>query len=234
MRQCSWLAVFRGVASVGLLGGLAVLVGCGTGEYEKRLSGRDARLKAQALARFADLGNEQKLPGANVSFRVPKKMSALTSGDPRRLTPGLLPLPDGHQTFEGFIQDSTGGQLPYYCYVGVLPVPLQQLTAQMQAAFTAAKANGSVNWADAQAESPDGEVSQWKKLRLPANQVFYYKKKDGQSQYPNMPGVLELYLGDAGKSTVFIIWRLPTSIENNVELARLAPLVNGCVKAEKQ
>ncbi|MEN6406293.1 MAG: hypothetical protein ABFC77_07470 [Thermoguttaceae bacterium] len=234
MQHFSFSAVHRAVVSVLLPCGLAMLIGCGTGEYEKRLAGRDARLKAQAVARFADLGNEQNLASTNVSFRIPKKMTALSSGDQRRMNAGALPIPDAHQTYEGFVQDSTGGQLPYYCYVGVLPVPLQQITSQMQTVLTAAKLNGSLNWTDVQAESPDGEVSTWKKLRLQTNQDFYYKTKDGQSQYPNVPGMLEFYLRDAGKSVIFVIWRMPTSIEPNVELARLAPLVNGCVKAEKK
>ena len=135
---------------------LTVLVGCGTSEYERRLSGRDARLKAQSAAKFNDMGDAQKLADTNVSVRGPKKMTALSEGkdDPRRIKPGDIPIPGLKQTYEGLVQDSTGGQLPFYCYVGVIPTPMQQLVAQIQTGLSAAKMNGPFNWTDLQAETP--------------------------------------------------------------------------------
>jgi hypothetical protein len=65
------------------------------------------------------------------------------------------------------------------------------------------------------------------------NQDFYYKSKNGQEQFSPQPGVLEVYLNDAGGQVVTVAWRMPASIEPNVGLAKLAPLVAGSVSAKK-
>jgi len=209
---------------------LLALLGCGTDEYERRLAGRAARLQAQHAAKFNELGDPQDVAGANIAVRLPKSMTVLTEGkdSSRRIKPGAIPLPGLKLTCEGFVQDSEGGQLPYYCYVGAVDAPLKELTTQIQGAL-AGMVSGPLQWTDLQAETPAGPKIAWRKMRIAFDQEFYYRTKDGQDQYPTVPGTLELYLQDAGPRTAIVAWRMPAGIEQNVGLDRLAPLVAGCV-----
>ena len=47
-----------------------------------------------------------------------------------------------------------------------------------------------------------------------------------------MDGVLEIYLYEKGAQVVIVAWRLPASIEPNVGLGELAPLVAGSVSVK--
>lgn len=215
---------------------LLTLVGCGTGEYERRLSGRTARLQAQAAAKFNELGNPQEVAGTNVSVRLPRvfKEAPLAEGaaDARRVKPGIVTIAGLKLTDEGFIQDAEGGQLPFYCYVGVTSDTAQNAIARLQQEV-GGKPGKIVPWADFSVQAPDGQTVKWQKLRFEGNQEFYYKNKAGQEDYPSVPGVLELYVHEEGGQAVIVAWRMPLSIEPNVGLDRLAPLVAGCVTVKK-
>ena len=215
---------------------LLVLVGCGTSEYERRLSTRSSKMQGQAAAKFSELGPPQVLPGTSVSISMPNSFSdaPLVEGavDARRVKPGIITIPGLKLTREGFIQDSGGGQMAYYCYVGVTGGPLQNVAGQLQNELSG-KQGKVTPWTDFQGESPTGAPLQWRKLRFDGAQDFYYKNKAGQEQFLTLAGVLEVYLYDAGPQVVVVAWRMPASIELNVGLARLAPLVAGSVSVKK-
>jgi hypothetical protein len=216
---------------------LLLLVGCGTGEYERRLGERNAKIQAKAALKFNVLAAPLELPGTGVSIAVPKSLAdppLAENADPRRLKPPTLAIPGQKLTYEGFVQDSEGGQLSYYCYLGVTPGSLQEVVGEVQKeAMGNQRRRGGLAWTDFEGEQRDGLMNKWRKVRIDKEQEFYYKPKNGQEQFPAMPGALEIYLYDAGGQVVVMAWRLPTSIEKNVGLASLMPLVAGSVSVKK-
>jgi hypothetical protein len=213
---------------------LLLLVGCGTAEYERRLAARVA--KGQAADKYSELGDPQELAGAGISLRLPRAFTSppLAEGaaDARRVKPSVANIPGLKRTDEGFIQDSAGGQQPYYCYVGVTNGPLQDVAAAVKNEL-GGKQGKTSDWSDFQGDAPDGAASPWRKLRFDGDQEFCYKNKNGQEEFQTMKGVLEVYLHEEGGQVVIVVWRMPAGIEGNVGLARLAPLVAGSVSVKK-
>ena len=109
---------------------------------------------------------------------------------------------------------------------------LQNVATQVQNDL-AGKQGKPTDWTDFHGEAPNGPGNLWRKFRFDGNQDFYYKNKDGQEQFSPQPGVLEVYLHDAGGQVVIVAWRMPASIEQNVGLAKWAPLVAGSVSVKK-
>ena len=235
----------RGVVS--LLCGvffLSLIFGCGTGEYERRLADRVHR--NQQESKFNNLYAPQELPKTPVSVRMPTmfKDSPLVEGaqvggkpvDPRRVKPGLFELPWLKLTYEGFIDDPNTGKLPYYCYLGAVNMAGGQVRDPAGAILAELKNKQQFDiqeWAPFSGETPEGRGNQWKKLRFTAPQEFFTINKARQEQFQNLPGVLEVYLHDEAGYYVLIAWRMPGSIEQQVELAKWAPLVAGSVSIKK-
>ena len=218
---------------------LLLLCGCGTSEYERRLESRPTTSK------FDELYGPQELPGVPVSVRVPVlfKASPLVEGalvdgkpiDPRRVKPSLVALPGLKLTYEAFIEDSEGGKLPYYCYVGALNIsnnrgPKPENSIHNELAGRPAY-ESLTEWADYQGETPEGRGNDWKKVRCASEQDFMYTDKNGKQDFRQMPGVIDIFLHEEAGMLVVIAWRMPKSIEPHV--AKWEPLVAGCVSVKR-
>jgi hypothetical protein len=220
---------------------LGSLCGCGTGEYERRLADRADR--AQKQARFNQLKDPQVLEGTAVSVRLPRVFPAAPifeggkakgKADAKRTKPPTGTLPGLMFTYEAFITDAEGGQLPYYCYLGAVNLADAQgkedPAAKLRGELAGKAGRDAVaDWETVQCETPDGQQSQWKKLRYTAPQEFYYAPKSGRATLVTMPAVMEIYLCEEGGYLIAIAWRMPSSIEKNVELDKWATLVAGGV-----
>jgi len=68
---------------------------------------------------------------------------------------------------------------------------------------------------------------------MESQQDFRTLDKAGQEKYAQMPGLLEIYVQEEAENYVFIVWRMPKSIEQKVELSKWAPIVAGCVSIKK-
>ncbi len=201
---------------------VCLVLGCGTGSYESRIGSRKTASKADNLPAAEDL------PGTKVSIRVPGLLGqplAEDANNAKRVKPGLFTLPGLKRTYEGFVKDSTGGEWPYYCYFGVVEgADAQNVTGKIRTEL----GNNAGDWADFPCETPDGRGTTWKKLRLTANQEFYYKNKDGQGKdLPNTPGLLEVYVHEEAGTAVIVAWRMPAALEASVALADLAKTTAG-------
>jgi len=156
--------------------------------------------------------------------------------DPRRLKPSLATLPGLKLTYEAFIKDAEGGQLPYYCYVGAVSMANdsgKDPGGSLRGELAGQPANESLSdWEPFQGETPEGQGSQWKRLRCVAPQEFAYTSQAGRTSLMTLPGVLEIYLREEGGYLIVIAWRMPKNIEPNVGLAKWAPLVAGCVSVK--
>ncbi len=89
------------------------------------------------------------------------------------------------------------------------------------------------DWTDFQGEAPDGHESKWRQLHCVAPQVFACQDGAGKVQFETLPGILDIYLHEEHGFVVVIAWRLPKSIEANVNLAKWAPIVAGCVNVKQ-
>jgi hypothetical protein len=215
---------------------LSLLAGCGTGEYEKRLSERNSKIMAQVNAKWNLVGPAQELAGTPISIALPKSFTDAPlpeNGDARRVKPGIITIPGQKTTREGFVQDSEGGQLSYYCYVGVTNGPLNDVAIKVQNDLKGKDGKVVTDWSDFQGDVQNGPPNKWRRLRFEGNQEFYYKSKNGQEQFPAVAGLLEVYLYEAGPQVVVVAWRMPVTIEKNADIARLAPLVAGSVSVKK-
>jgi hypothetical protein len=226
----------------------AVVSGCGTGEYERRLEARRTD-KAKIEAKLRTLYLPLEVAGTPVSVRLPKTIfldpplveGALVGGKPvdlRRVKPGkLVTIPGLKLTYEGFV-DSEGVKLPYYCYVGVIDAQggqvVEEAALKIHKELAAQRPQDtSMTWQDLRVETLDGSEGDWKKMRAESNQEFFTPDKAGQGQFKSMPGVLEVYLRVEAKSGIVIAWRMPASIENKVNLKKWATLVAECVSVKK-
>jgi hypothetical protein len=225
------------------------MVGCGTGEYERRLEDRHAE-KTRIETKLSGLYLPLVVPGTTISVRLPKSLfpdpplveGAMVGGKPvdvRRVKPQkLVTIPGLKLTYEGFIE-SEGGKLPCYCYVGVIDVPMQAVedpSVKMRAELSAQQPPPALtNWQDVSLETPSGQPTVWRKLRAENSQEFYTLDKAGQGEFKNLPGVLEIYFRVEPKNIIVIAWRVPLSIDNKdkVDLKKWAALVAECVSVNK-
>ncbi len=204
-----------------------------------------AKLEKKLSVLYAPLD----VAGTQVSIRMPKTLflepplveGAPVGGKPvdvRRVKPEkLVTIPGLKLTYEGYV-DNEGVKLPFYCYVGVIDVPIGQLaedpSVKMRAELAAQRQPEALtNWQDVRVETPDGQESVWRKLRAENSQEFFTLDKAGQAQFKSMPGVLEIYLHAEAKAVIVIAWRMPTCIEKAVSLEKWATLVAECVSVKK-
>ncbi|OHB66833.1 MAG: hypothetical protein A2V70_03855 [Planctomycetes bacterium RBG_13_63_9] len=205
-------------------------LGCGTGAYEERLNSRGRRLSQDSV--FNRMLPPVTLPGTSFSVRLPTSFSAPPlpgDTDPRRLQSPAVAVPDLKLTYEGTIVDGGGGKIPFYCYLGAADTksstrsPTDWLVPNLRSKFP----NSTVGPEAVRCETPVGGDAEWQKARSIGDQEFYYVDAGGSGSYRQMEGLLEFYFRREGNFTVFIVWRMPTSIEANVGLGEWAPRVAG-------
>jgi hypothetical protein len=207
---------------------LSLCLGCGTGEYESRIGKHGGGSTAAANL----LGPAEEIPGTRVSFRPPLGMKLLPKNtDPRR----AVPFSPGMRIYEGFVKDSTGGEIPFYCYFGAdktSKAPGQDVTTLWNAVLKAARGQAKP-LTDITVTGADGKEDTWQMGRVIGhNQETYYRDKSGSGTYRPMDIALEFYVHEQAGFTAVITWRVPTNIEKNVGdvgLAELAKAVAGGV-----
>lgn len=224
---------------------LLALVGCGTGEYERRLNNRLNQMRKES--KFKDLYDWLQLPDMPaVSVRLPLlfKDPPLVEGaqvdgkvvDLRRVRPEWLILPGLMLTYEGFV-DAAEGKVSYYCYVGAMETHgvevLDPKSRILREGLDGQQHEALTDWTDFQAQTPVGQTVSWKKLRFVGPQEFFTVDKRGREQFKTMPGVLEIYLHQENGYLIAIAWRMPTSIEQQVDLSKVAAAVAGCARVKK-
>ena len=189
------------------------------------------------------VGPAEDLPGTRVSFRVPTCMTLLPDGTDAKRAKPLIPfqIPGMQQrTYEGFVKDGVGSEIPFYCHVLVVATPKapgQDVSSQLRSAMSKIPGNAPA-LTDFLAVSPEGKESKWQMMRLPAaTNEFYCKDKAGKETYKPLNAIGEMYLHEEAGFSVMIAWRLPEYIEKNVGnvgLAELAKATAGGVTVRPQ
>jgi hypothetical protein len=234
---------------------LIFFAGCGTSDYEQRL---DKRIKAlKSGSKFNLLSSSIEVSGTQVSIRVPQKNDSnkqtyedLKTGgfekpplqdgagsdgkpiDPRRLKPNPIDVPDLKLTFEGFIPDAKDGKLPYYLYVVVNTGANRTFYPRNMQADLESKIKDTSQLAEFSAQTPEGRLIDWKECHATGSQSFYYVKPNGEGQYVQMDGTIQLLFHDENNALVMLIWRWPKGLDQVVDFKSWIEMTAGCVNVK--
>jgi hypothetical protein len=168
------------------------LAGCGTSEYERRLS--SAASKGGSGSRYADFGDEINIAGTKLSLRLPK---AMQSADITDAVHGKFPLFElqGHKaTYEGFVEDSEKNKVHYYLYVIASdPLPMSPardwLDTLKQKITAGADCSAEVN-KNYQVPTPEGSSKTFEEMHYKCAQKFFCPKPNDPKNVLSTDGTL--------------------------------------------
>jgi len=222
-----------GIASLPLLGLLALLVGCGSGEYEERLEANLGQVKKGSS--FRGMQAPVSLSGVPVSVRLPEQLDGppLVKGsgvdERRRLVPNAT-LPGLRMTAEGFVTDSAGGKISYYGYFGA--ADLSHPTAGdydrlIRAAILAVCPDATPSWSRVEGQTPTGAAVEWQRAEATSEQELYYVDASGNADYRSTNGRFEVWTRREGGYLLIMAWRVPTDFLPSTGLDQWLPRVAG-------
>ena len=215
--------------------------GCGTSEYERRVSKGTGDLKV-GMIYSAIAPTPSEIPGTAISLRLPAfvnaqckaytEESADPSGqgkvNPDRVQPPYLKLPGLRVCYEMIGIEATGEPRNFYCYLAVAPAdqpaadgkPFEEsVQAQLAARFSA-----QPQWEEVKCPIQSGQTVDWKRISIKGPQKF--AKTLGQ-EFEELPGTFDLYTKEVDGQRVMIGWRFPTAVKEPI--ADTARLVAGSI-----
>lgn len=233
--------------AIGAVGVCLFAVGCGSGEYQKRLNATINRLKEQSA--FAGMSEPISLPGTKLTFCVPKDFvnAADKADDPlhkKLLSPGpLRPEQADAGAFYMHLTESKpelGEDLPALTLHWGRRDPAtggkQDPSSELMYALQDALPNKELKWEEVSLPTPEGGALTWQKLEASGNMEFVMVKcADGAlTGAKRMKGDLHLYIHKHQESEVFVwmVWRVPELIAGDVGLESLVRQVGGTLKAK--
>jgi hypothetical protein len=214
---------------------MSLCLGCGTGEYESRIGQHRG---GGAAGGDELLGPAEQLAGTRISIRPPTCMTLMPPGaDSKRSKVPALSLPGLQmRVYEGFVKDSDGGDIPFYCVVMAMDVPKgMNMGSQVQAMASAQPGKPQVT--EVQVTGPDGKDNKWQTAHGGGKDEFYYKGKDGKEAPRPMDAVAEMYAREDAGTFIMMAWRVPANIQQNVGnvgLSELAKAAAGGVSVKPQ
>jgi hypothetical protein len=219
--------------SMSVVGLLTALVGCGSGEYEKRLEANVGQVKKGSS--FRGMQPATSLPGVPVSVRLPEQLDGppLVEGsgveDRRRLVPNAK-LPGLCMTVEGFVTDSEGGKIAYYGYFGAadLSGPIaRDYDRLIRAVILAVCPDATPSWSPVEGQTPAGAAVEWQRAEATSQQEFYYVDSSGNADYRTTNGRFEVWTRREGGYLLIMAWRVPTDFLPSTGLDQWLPRVAG-------
>jgi hypothetical protein len=219
---------------------LAICAGCDlTGQYDVRF--QETLKKAAARAVFDQYlypttieVTDASRKNLGVKLRIPKFFDTNTKALPAtdaRAKPPFLNLPGLSYAMERQLDDETAKFLPVYAYLAAVPKSEQKpdvlantIAQQAAAAFPGAK------WADASLPTPSGGALNLKRLHLEGKQEFADLTKNPPAP-ASVDGVFDLYLIDAGDTSVLIGWRAPKAQAQKYQFTEATEAAMGTTEA---
>ena len=195
------------------IAGLALIAGCGTGEYKSRLqatlvrAGQTAKFDLHLHATTTDFSaSGREKPG--VSVRLPKLFDGSANNAIGQLK--LLALPGFWYSMEKLHRDASGKNLAVYVGFGWVPKADKKeadLQAELLAQLKASLPNAA--WQDVKAETPQGGTVDLKMLSGTGPQDFNTGAEDKPVE--KVEGQYRLYLVPGSNDHVLIAWRGPVA-----------------------
>jgi hypothetical protein len=227
---------------------LALLFGCGTSEYERRL--QQGAADVAGSSKFAALGEPTSIPNTQATLRFPAKMQPIDIGDPQRGKCAVLSakgdivleMQGQKSTYEGTLKDDKGNDMHFYMYVGasemgpngVLPTRIWLNNLQDKFPKNEAENSTDVN-KNFTADSPEGTSVPWEEFHFKYNQKFFYPTNENPQNYQEMMGTL-VCLSHAENGYYVMLWfRYPSVIDGRHAAdfdSDWAKLVAGSLKVE--
>jgi hypothetical protein len=235
----------RLAAAATLAASMTWVFGCGVGDYRERLEARVNELattnEATGLYASQPLGNKPIAVSIPQVFKRPPLVTGVAVAeegappDEVRVKPGVIDLPGLTYTYEEFVTDANGGQIPFYLYVGAedkTQPAFRDRTSEWQKQVQERFPGQSAAWENVECNSPAEQPTTWRRLRVEGDQEFFYKDKDGKARTVEMPGAFEMYYRSEGDWAVVLAWRVPSSIAGQVNVGKWAPMVAGAVSSQ--
>lgn len=218
-KRCATVVLATGWGLL-LVGGL----GCGTGEYEKRLDQTVAKLREETRKQtpaaswtrgevaLGDTGIVVHLP--TIVDQQPLQSTPEQEIDARRLTIASVAAIQPIAVHEGSVLDTAGGRYFFQCFVAH---PEADPSAEIQRQLQALAPGVPVAWTPVECQADDGPKSTWQKIKVTdVNQDVFYVSSSGAESFTPMPCTLAVYQRQIEGQFVVIAWRLPTSIEKSI------------------
>jgi hypothetical protein len=223
MTRLVWLGLLAG----GIVSTCGLIVGCGTSTYDTVLDRGVATLRTEG--KFRGLFAPVQIPDAPFTVRIPVIFTDSYTPDsshpddgakilPQRMQPPFMASQNNIKLmFEGKVKEGNE-TLPYYVYLGASPVKPGEVDKFADAIEKGVKtilpADQAPTWEAIDADTPMGKAIHWRKMRVTIDQPFFINVEGADKpEVKTMPGVLELWLHDAGEYAVVIVWRAPKQIE---------------------
>jgi hypothetical protein len=218
---------------------IGLVEGCG-GEYERRLNQTVATMGQNSEFSVLKKSVDYNLQNATATVRFFENFQLVNAADAKRARFPVLA--DNTNlanmlTYEATVEDSNKGQQHYYLYIASLSAgvvgndDLQVFANRLREKFPDVNMNGGGQ--DANVTTPDGTAVPWKKIHGVCPQEFYYRSPDGQDQFPQQEGVLEVWSKriDQANKYLILMWRVPANQRNPIipDLDKKAQMVAGGV-----
>jgi hypothetical protein len=207
---------------------LPLWCGCGTEEYEQRMTKTMASYRLKG--KFVDLIDTPALivdpgknVGVNVTIRIPKAFVGvaplneqspnpnhkITTIPKNRVQPPFMDIPGFQMTYEQLVASSSG-QRVMSLYFGVTPADpeiVDKIPGDLKAAL---KLQDDLTWKNELVVSPDDGRPVWRSITVQGPQGFYWTNQ-GLSDPETLDGTFSIWVHEEQKHYVFIAYRFPTS-----------------------
>jgi len=234
---------------------LVACLGCGTGEYNRRLEATKQRLKEESEF-FKGMYPAKQLPDTSIMFQVPRELfqgenreetplqerseEEKKSIDAGRLIPPLVTLSGLKLTYEGLFSYADGSKIAYYCYLAAWK-PMrsggrgaaENVQRTLRNQLRKEVADSEVTSGPVECETPTGRSLWWHRLQSTHKQNFYFVEKDQKPSSRNVPGTMEFYTREEGDLVLLIGWRVPKDIQRHIGLSEWGPRVAGSVTVKQ-
>ena len=235
---------------------IASTIGCGTREYEQRYNEQiedlwrlepflDLQEKATSIP-LADDGQEDtgaallRLPNVfdKNAKRYESGMSEGEAVDPlRKLPPFMRSLPHFRFSYERFLGKPGKPQWPIHIYVCAderRGSPFEaHVNKEIQRAYEGfSSAELKKLWQQVECDAPDESTIEWNQLSLRLGEQSFTQKSNNNFEQKDTDGVVEVFVHsdlERGRHVMFML-RMPTELEQDIDLAQLARSVAGTLR----
>ena len=233
---------------------MAVFVGCGTAEYERRydktleeLWQQEPFLQLREESVTIPLTKADAKNPVNAELRLPKQFDNTAksyppdeaSDDPvdreRMYVPFAQSLPNYRFSYEQFIGPPGTVQEAFYIYVyagqGRRSLFAAPLESAIRKAYKGIKSSDLEDlWEEVKCPTPDGSKLEWNRLSLRLPEQTFATKSSQDFTKKDVDGILEVFSISNDENHLMFILRMPTSLEKEIDPEAIAKACAGTLR----